>query len=238
VHGDKIIFLFLIFYSFFIFSIPSMPRYLDILSTSSILLPFLISAYQYKKLGSELRLLVFFFGFATVVEIVMFTLSRYHLNNLWLLNIFVLTEGFVLCYVLGKWLETRKIFLAAMILFSLYFIFWCLTTFGEQGIFEFNNKEMSFKSIILIFLSGYLLIRLSQEEDTFPLQNFKFWIASAVLIYFSVNLIVFATANFLLEDKFHAMHYSWTIHSIINIIANLLFAYGFLCYSPKINLYS
>ncbi len=208
---------------------------LDLLSAGSILIPAVISIAKFKKLNFELRVFALFFSFATAIEIASTVMSQCRMNNLWLINVYVLIEGFVLCYLIGKWFETKKLFALSMVIFVVYFIVWCYTTFLVRSIFLFNSKEMSVKSMMMIFLSGYLLIKVSLKDDEPLFQNFKLWMASAMLIYFSVTLIVFSTADFMLDDKYEAMHYSWTIHSIINIIANLLFAYGFVCYYKKTN---
>lgn len=205
-------------------------EWLDYISAVSILMPFIISISQFSRLNTELKFLAYFFSFATAIEIIAFTMSIYRLNNLWLMNIYTLIEGVVFFWLLGKWFESKTMFVVIITLLALYVGYWCYTTFLQEGILIFNSKEMTVKAIFLIFLSGYLLIKLSMKDEINLLNNYIFWISAGILIYFLVSLVVFSSADFMITDKFSAMHYTWTIHSIINILANLLFFYAFLCY--------
>lgn len=211
--------------------------WLDYFSSASVLLPLIISIIYYKRLNKELKVLSVFFFFVAVVEIITTVMSVCRINNLWVMNIFTLIEGGVLILLIGKWYESKKMFLVAVTYLSIYVAYWCYTTFLIDGIFVFNTKEMSIKAIILIFLSGYLLIKISMADEIQLLSNYLFWICSGILIYFLVSLVVFSSADFILDDKYRAMRYTWTIHSIINIIANLLYFYAFICYR-KTNSYS
>ena len=215
-----------------------MAEILTYLSSASILLPAAVSFYYFPKLNSELKLLSVFFGIGVVTEAIVLSTSYFQVNNLWLINIFVLLEGFVLMYLIGKWFDSKRLFLVSMFLFVIYGIFWFITSLVSGNIFEFNRHEKTAKAIVLVLLSGTLLIRLSMNEQIDLLKDYRFWMTSAVLIYFAVTLIVYSTASLMLNVSHYLMHYTWSIHSGINIIANLLFTHGFVCYSRRMNSYS
>jgi hypothetical protein len=207
---------------------------LDYLSTLSILIPLGASLYKYRLLTAELKVLSWLFIFASTVEVINFIQFRSGINNLWIINIYVLVEGAIYLYVIGRWFDSVKLFRLTMALFAAYFIVWACTVFVSHGFFELNNQEKTLKGILLIILSGYLLIRISMEDSITMTQDFRFWILSAMLIYFSLTEVIFATASFVLENQ-PAVHYAWAFHSIINIISNLLFAIGFACSYRKMN---
>ncbi len=212
-----------------------MIRWLAYISSLSSLIPVLSAAYQYNHLSKPLKLLAQLLVFGALVEGVNFILSHYKQNNLWLFNLYSITEGFVFCYLMGRWSDSKRMFIVSISLFFLYLLYWLYSTFIGGSLFGFNSHEKTIKGLMLIFLSGSLLIRISMDESIIMLSDYRFWITSAILIYFSVTLIVFSTATFGFEDHHRAMNYSWVIHSVINIISNLLFAYGFVWHYRKMN---
>lgn len=212
-----------------------MHQWLDYISTISVLIPLLASIYRYKRLNTELKLLSWLFIFASIVELINFISVRNHISNFWIVNIYSLIEGFVIFYIISKWINVQNMLKVTLILFVIYCLYWLYTTFFISSIFDFNSKEKTVKGLMLIFLSGYLLIRLSIDEKIVLYKDYRFWISCDVMIYFSITLIVFSTATVFLEDNHRAAYYSWMIHSIINTISNLIFAYSYTWYYRKTN---
>jgi hypothetical protein len=211
-------------------------NWLDYLSSFSILFPLAAALYGFRRLNFEMKLLGYFFILSAFVDVTLLITASFHANNLWLLNIFMLIEAAVYLFICARWLHSEKLFRSVMVLFVLYFLFWIYTTFVSGSFTEFNDKEKTLKGILLVLISGYLLIRISQEETIYLTRDYRFWVLSGILLYFLIGVIVFTTANYVLENHVKAMYYSWSIHSVINIISNLLFAYGFLCYYRKMSL--
>ena len=181
-----------------------------------------------------MKILGVFFIFSTTIEFTLIILSEYGIKDIWLINVFAMLEGLVYFYVCGKWFQSEQMFRRVMFLFVIYFIYWLYTTFITGNFIEFNDKEKILKGILLIIVSGYLLIHISKEDSIMLAKDYRFWILSAILIYFSTSEVVFATANFVLENR-PAIQYAWAIHSVINIFSNLLFAIGFACSYRKMS---
>jgi hypothetical protein len=215
-----------------------MVQLLNHISSFSVLIPLLTSVYKYKRLNGELKVLAWLFMIAAIIEFALNISAIYGIHNIWISNTFMIAEGFVLFFVIGRWFDSEKAFKITMVLFTLYAIYWGYSTFIIGSIFTFNTTERTVKGIMLIFLSGFLLTRLATHEEIIVSRDYRFWIAFAILFYFSLTLIIFGTANLLFEDHLSVIYYTWIIHSIINIISNLLFAYGFVCYYRKMNSYS
>jgi len=212
--------------------------WLEYLSSLSILLPALIALYRYRLLDSEMKIFALFLLLGSCVEACDIILAHYAMNNIWLFNLFSVLEGFVICYVIGKWFESPKMFRVSMVLFTVYFCYWIYTAMMTISLMEFNNYEKTVKGLIFIFLSAILLVRLSRDESIMIQRDYRFWIAAAVLVYFSATLIVFSTANVFLQDHHRAMEYSWLIHSVVNIAGNILLASGFIWYYRRMNSYT
>ena len=212
-------------------------RWLDFISSLSIFFPLVIAVLNFRILNNELKVFAIFLCFAGAVEIITYVMSLYRMNNLWMMNIYALLEGVVFIWLIGKWLGSKKMNVITNGLLVIYIAYWCYTTFLPGDLMAFNSDELSIKAIILIILSGYLLVRLGLKEEVKLTGDFIFWISAGILIYFLISLVVFSSANIILDDSHRAMYFTWTIHSIINILVNLLFFYAFICYR-KTNLYS
>jgi len=205
---------------------------LNLISGFSILLPLTLGLIKLKSLGKEYILLFVLVCISFVVEIVAGILSANTQNNLWLGNIFFLVEGLLWCLVLRQWLESRKLRLFIFIFMVIYVIVWTLTTFFVLDFYKFNSYARSLESFVFVFLSCFLMMAVSTDTSQVIFKNPKFWFGSALLIYFSVNLIVFGTVNYMATQR-TLMDNTWMIHSVTNIFANLLFAVAFLCIRPR-----
>ena len=191
--------------------------------------------YMYKQLHSEIKLLGNFFILSTAVELFILVTSEKGIPNIWLFNVFGLIEGIVLFYICGKWSGTQRAFYTIIFLFLLYVVYWIYNFYLSPDISQFNDKGNSLKGILLIIISGFVFIRITKDNDMIN-KDYRFWILSAILIYFGVGTIIFATANYILDNTEKAMTASWNIHSIVNVISNVLYAYGFRCYYQYQNL--
>ena len=206
---------------------------LNLISGFSILLPLTLGLIKLKFLDKEYILLFILVCVSFIVEIVADILSINTRNNLWLGNIFFLVEGFLWSLILRQWLESKKLRAFIFIFLVVYLMLWIFTTFYVLNFYKFNNYARSLESLIFVFLSCFLMMAISTDTSQIIFKNPKFWFGSALLIYFSVNLIVFGTVNYMATQR-ALVDNTWMIHSFTNIFANLLFAVGFLCIRPKV----
>jgi hypothetical protein len=206
---------------------------LNFISALSVIFPLASGISRYKILGKEYYILLIFFFVSFLVELTATILNFQSVNNLWLGNIFSLAECFFWGIIIRAWFPPGKIRVLILIFLFLFFSVWCYSTFIQLGLFQFNNYMRAVESVVFIFLSCFLLFNVSLDTSEIIFKNPKFWFGSGLLIYFSLNLIVFGTVNFVLSNHTQLMIKTWVIHSITNIIANLLFTTGFLCIKRK-----
>ncbi len=179
-----------------------------------------------------MKILVLLFFVGALAEAGNYIFRYLFSNNLWIINVFSLFEAIVLFYILREWQYKKWVKNVSIVLFVIYLLFWIYSTCISGSFFEFNDMEKTIKAIFLIFLSIYPMIGFSLDDKLPVYQNYKFWICSALLLYFSVSVVLFSTAS-LAIDNTKANEYTWKIHSYINIFSNFIFAYGFLWYSRK-----
>lgn len=207
---------------------------LNLISGFSIILPLTVGFTRLKLLGKEYRLLFVFIAISFAVEIITSIMSMNSKNNLWLGNLFFLVECFFWCIIIMGWLASKRTRLFIFIFLAAYTLIWGFTTFFVLDFYMFNTYARTVESFTFVFLSCFLLITVSTDTSQVIFKNPKFWFGSALLIYFSVNLIVFGTVNYISSNHAQLMDNTWIIHSFTNIFANLLFAIGFLCIRQKV----
>jgi len=107
--------------------------------------------------------------------------------------------------------------------------------FFSTSVDEFSQRMDVTKALLLIFLSGFALIRVSEEVEPMIFRNSKFWFLTASLLYFSGSLLVFCLENQIIKSNMSNQF--WAIHSLCNIFTNILFSISLLCNS-KHKMYS
>lgn len=212
-----------------------MKEILEYISASSILIPFFFAAYRFRTLKNGLKWLAILLFIATGTEALNVYMVFRHISNIWVMNLFSLIEAVILILIISRWLEKGKVRNFSFLLLVIYFLLWIYTTWNST-IFTFNSDEKSVKAFFLILLSGLTLLQLGKDENIILKHSYKFYILSAILIYFSLTLVVFGTVRY--ASRAHLIEYTWMIHSVFNIIANALFATGFIWYYRRMNLFS
>lgn len=193
------------------------------------ILPALVGFFKFKSAGITFRLIIFYFILCLIVEYSSIIMSFYKVNNNLMADFFYLAEGLILIAFFYRIINEKEFYFPAIFLSFSYMIYGMYTTFIDPGPASYNSNFRTGESLILQAISAYSLIKISKKEDIQLTKDSTFWIASGIFIYFSVNLVIFFTATFLFEDKIYTMSKTWIIHSIINIIANIIFTFGLLC---------
>ena len=101
----------------------------------------------------------------------------------------------------------------------------------KSNIWNFENILLSAESVYFIIAAIGTLFVWLRDEDHALLGNGKFWVTAAVLIYYSGNLFVFTFMTLILEIE--VFKDAWYIHTVLNILKNLLYALG-LVYAGKV----
>lgn len=193
----------------------------DISGLSS-LIPFIAGIISYRFGKEDMRIFAIFFGIAVVSDLFLMYTAAQHMNNLWALHVWSLVEYCFLAYVFSYWQKNNTFRRLLRWSIPVFIIMWLVAKLISMEVMtQFHNYTRSIGSMILIVVSVTTLYRLSESEGIFRL--YQFWISLGVLIYFAGNIIWFSVNNIVLVGSLLFMH------SIVNIIANLLYTGGFLC---------
>lgn len=206
---------------------------LNTASSWSVLPPLAASLAVYRYAETSFRWLSVFFLFTALIEALAKMLALRSHTNLPLYNVYLLVETLVWLSVLGVWgasVWMRRVF---VVLGLIYIAGWCVRVAAMNGWEQMSNVLGVMRAIFLTLAAGLVLLELSRRPEAELFRNPRVVIASGVLVYFSINAVLFSLLGTILRSAPGAVANLWMIHSVLNIFANAFYAAGLLCISPK-----
>lgn len=207
---------------------------LNYLSALSGWLPLAAAALRYRRYGSALRLLTWFFVVGALFDFMSVVTDRLRVNNMALFHLFAVVNLLFLGRLYYRALHGPRlrrglvVALAGLLAFSAY------EALRPGGLERFPSGVMTAQCGLFIGLSlTYFYQLLHQPVATAIEQNPLFWVSAGVLVYFSGNLFLFMLQEWLSRNPEAQPVNYWAIHSVANILANLLYAAGLLCTPPR-----
>jgi hypothetical protein len=179
---------------------------------------------QLKKMNKPLRLLLTVLILSFAADSISLALSESSVNNYLILNLYLISQFFVLAWILRSQANSR-ILMDSIIWISIIFCFINFTLF--QGPWKFNSVSNVLASLILISFCLNYFFRLINDLPIVHIQQLPmFWISMGILTYYAGNFFLFLVKNYLLygEDGSHRL--MWVLHNLLNITKNILFAIG------------
>lgn len=202
---------------------------LNYASSISVVLPFI--AVFYSGSGKLIRNSFFMLiVLSFFVELISSVLSYFKLNNIWLYYLFTPVEFSLILFSLNNLLKEKLNTTTVAAFVVMIFAFTMVDFLFINGIQHFNSFTRSMELLLLISISLYGFFNLMRNPPSFFLQRSPlFWLSFSVLLYSAGNLFLFASHNILLEVQKQQSQNYWILHSILNIVFNLLLAKTVLC---------
>ena len=116
-----------------------------------------------------------------------------------------------------------------------YVVFEVLNSIFFQPVTAFQNFSWTLTGLIFILFSiGWKLNALMTTPVLKMSRYSYFWINTAILCYFAVNLFLFILTNYVFTNMTESVgRIFWSFHNFNNIVKNVLFAVGIYYFSPK-----
>lgn len=205
---------------------------IHILSAISTAIPLLTALLllKLKGLSKELKILLTFLGVAAFTELIVTTSSIMRTPNLWVAHIYTLLEYVLIAFLLSLWQQNNKIARLVRLSIPLYLLAYFIIEISGLENFGLDSLNHLTRPTALVLLSGialYTLLQLWQSTTIDLYQNFRFWVLAALVIYYTGTVIIFA---FMFIKENRVLRYLLLMHSPLNILHNLLFTMGILCY--------
>lgn len=202
------------------------------ISALSVILPVTTALVFYRRYTFTFKILAIFFFVSGLFDLVLVLMVKLGVpNNAPVLHLFVFVS--VVFLGLFYYQTINRPLLKKLILIFVPVVLGVVVVNGVyiEGIWAFPAMSNTAQSLLFIlFALLYFYQLLSRQEVVYIEKQGLFWINAGILIYFTSNIFLFMLYNRLADAGEWNL---WIIHSITNIIANVLYTIGLLC-KPQI----
>ncbi|HET9058048.1 MAG TPA: hypothetical protein VFN30_14480 [Chitinophagaceae bacterium] len=163
---------------------------------------------------------------SATADLINYILAKMHVPTIIVANSYFILQFLLLSYIFSLLLSNRKLIYNATALYSALYLF-----FFVMGFEHFNDFQSRLRAIEDVVLLIYCVLYYRQLLKTLPAENIwhyaPFWITTAALYYFGLNLLLFIITNYVFTNlPTDAAMTVWGFHNFNNIVKNILFAVG------------
>lgn len=202
------------------------------ISTCTGALPFLFALPGLKQLYKQNQPFVLLISITVVVEAVAMILFFNRANNMWLYYSYTVVEFALLTASLQR-MQYQKVpvqVTGALVLLVLAVTLADVLYISGLQLYNAFSRSVSCLLLIIISLFAFYDLIKNHSQNNFGLSSSAlFWLALAILTYMAGNMFVFAVSNFLYTSKHPLYNNVWQIHSVLNIIFNIILVNVVLC---------
>jgi hypothetical protein len=196
-------------------------------SACYVIIPILIGSIRFRYLSSAAKSVFALMIVAMIIDNISYIFRNQHFNTAYFLRVYTILE-FILLSLFFIYIANRnslKIVMKVMIvLFSAVAVFDALF----QGIMSMDSISIAVESIVFILYSIASFLLLMKDASYLNiLSASRFWMITAILLYFSGNLFLFVFSNHLLLHTPDSFNKLWAINSVLSILFYSLIAIGF-----------
>ncbi len=187
----------------------------------------------YAKLTLSMKLLGAYFIVSLILGILQIALALNHIDNRWTSEFFLpiqFTLLLVVFYLAFEDWRFRQVLAGCLLLLLVFFA----VTIAWMGVSSRSYAYVKAESsLVLVAVSCYVLVWASRNEETPISAHPMFWVASANVVYFAGTAVLYALSGAIFEAPIDTMRLVWSIQSVVNVVANVIYLRAFLCFRRK-----
>lgn len=195
------------------------------LSTS--FFPVISGFLKRKYIEKEGRLFFLAVSLGLIFTLVQYYLTKQGTNNLWLFHLYRLIWQGACTFVFIAWTPNETIRIVMKWSMGIYASVWIIAKLSFEPLNQWDNYTSTISNILLITMAMYLFYELGRSSTTSMLSGFRFWVLLGVIILAVGHLLLFAIGDKLVQLSIIDFMSLYSIHWIVNTLANLCFSYGF-----------
>ena len=206
----------------------SILRIVSDFSIAASLMPILIATGYFKYMDKIILPLYILIIVSGSVDILNKIYMDKAINNSYIFHLFTIIEFFLISLFYFRFFK-QYLFPHIILFFTLAFLIGIIIDYKMNGLNSMDSFSISMESLIFSFYSLFLFYFILKNLIFENLLNSSvFWFNSAVLFYFSGNLILFIFSNYVMAASMKVHYILWAlIHSFFNIVFNLFLSIGF-----------
>lgn len=173
--------------------------------------------FFYKKMNPLHKSLLFYLALMLFLEIAGFILVEVYNNNLILLHVFSFTEVLFFVYFFNKRLlpKPNSLLIAlgvagAVYIFAEFCNYFIINTINVK---EFQPYAKVVDNFIVIIMALFFFYQRANSFCETRWTNFR--LNAAILIFFTINAIMFLPFNFFINDESGIQFYIWNINIVV-----------------------
>lgn len=197
------------------------------------LLAIMAGLYCWRELSLPYRFLLVQVVLAIIFEVTGWAINKFlFVNNLWLFNIYVIIEVWLLGLACSMFIATKKIKGLIRLLLALITIGW-IAGIIVKGFFEFNNWVVVAMALFCVVFYMIALFSSSIFGHKKVLTQPFFLIAIAIIVYYSTIIPLIGLMNQLVKDNMHIANRLFKINATAAIVRYALIAVAFYLYGRQ-----
>lgn len=206
---------------------------LQLLETVSIVIALLIGVYKLKAMPFPYKLILWSVCISAGAEISGYFLSKYHYNNSWIYNIYLVVSVSVLIKA-GAFLSNKKIIKKlANVVVPLFILMWGISI--SRSTDKLASDAFLVGAILLCLLFLSILIENALIATFSYFKQPVVWLSIAIVIYFGCNIPYFGLMNHLIKDDGRLAYKLYDINLCLAIVYYLLLDCCFLLFTKREN---
>lgn len=193
------------------------------------LLPFIVGLVHWKNESRTLKLLTLFLGVESLITGVMYVFAGQGINNMFMVHINTLIAYLFVVRLFSEHVTAKmKLILTNSVL--LYMAVFVVTlALGIESVFRRPLYLVTLLAIVVSLVSMYTLITMLWDPPKHgPFRDERFWLSLGMFFAYAAGTFIYAGISTFLSVKLHS------VHSILQIISHLIFAYGFWATSSSL----
>lgn len=196
---------------------------LNLASAFSVVFPASAAIYRYRRLKLEMKILAFLFFITLLDEIYSFIQVIRKMDVHWAQHLYTPLEYTLTILAFSFWVNNSLLKKTMRISIPIFIAICIISIFILPNLHNLNTFTASLSSVVYVLVSAYMILAIQNELADSVASDNRFWMSSALLIGSAGSLVYFS---------FHDFVFSWTIwgsHAVVNVIASIMFAIGFIC---------
>jgi len=203
---------------------------LDFWSAASAFIPALGALLLFKHTSKTLRILSVFVLINPIQEFAALALAYNGIPNAFVFHLHTVLEFAFVCILFSKIIQVKWFTYLSITLCICFTIFCIINALYIEGLEAFNFLPRGIEGILAIIFSVYFFYRLFTAEESLDLLRYPyFWLFAGWLIYFSGTFFLFIYNDSAGFDIIFPV-----IHSVLNILLNLVYTYTLWLGSKKL----
>jgi hypothetical protein len=188
---------------------------------------------RYRICKISIKLLVWYVIIWFAADIVEFTMSRYHIHNLWVAHCDNIIEVTLFVAIVFNWRMSKIMGAVLLVSFISFTLLWMVSKFTFEPMSAGDDITFSFSRLLMICFALYLLFIVLHEQSIDLKKDSRFWVAAGFIVHSVGTLLLFSSFNYLISNFPNVLVTLYPLNWIFAIIAHLFFARGIWCQVPQ-----